>query len=85
MRCFPLEHFGPRREPIKLLRGLPPELLRLLDAALVHRLILCKALYMGLCGKLSRRSEHPVLPQARIQVRISFDRRHALTSVLQLQ
>ena len=77
-----LDHLGPWSEPVELAGGLGPELLGLFDAAAVHRLILCEALDVGVCGKLRRRRKHPVLPQSRIQIRIAFNRRHAQTSVI---
>ncbi len=74
--AFAIEHLRPRRKPIQLRRSLRPELLRLLDAVPIHRLILLQALYMGLRRKLRRRGKHPVLPQSRIQIPAIFQRRH---------
>src|ERR1700751_2949975 len=69
-----LDHLRPWSEPVKFAGRLSPELLRLLDTAPVHRLILRKAFNMGLCGKLHRGSEHPVLPHRRIQILTTFNR-----------
>ena len=61
---LPLGHAGPRSEPLQFPGGFRPELLRLLDARPVHRLILLEALDIGLCRKLRRRSKHPIFPQS---------------------
>ena len=76
-----LGHLRPGGEPVELAGGLGPELIGLLDTAAVHRLVLCKALDVGFCGKLRRGRKHPVLPQSRIQIHIAFNCRHAQTSV----
>src|SRR6185437_13665694 len=61
--AFAIENFVPRSEPLQLRGSLCPELLRLFDAAAIHRLILLQTLYMGLGRKLSRRRKHPVFSQ----------------------
>ena len=63
MGGFAFDDLGPRGEPFEFASGLCPELFGLFDAAAIHGLVFCKALYMCLCGKFSRRGKQPILPQ----------------------